>query len=378
MATINKYKTPSGSDRWRVRWTDENGKQKSVSFKKGKDARKYLISLEGSLQEGTYVDVTDITLAQYLDDWIASIPVRKRPREKGLAANTIRGYKVNIAHIKRAIGLRKGLQKVTAADIEKAYTELAREPESDEKRRPLGGTSLLYIHRVLNQALKRAVRQGLIKSNPCDKVTAPEKNKETVAQFVHPDDVPAYLKTFEDDELYAAVCLAFFWGLRRGEALGLQWKNIDWKKRSAKIIDNMTYDGLGAPKPQKSRTIPITDSVLRILIAQKERQRHFKELLWDKYYKSDFVVTHDDGRPIEPRSMSKRYKAMLNRAELPFVRFHDLRHTTGSLLLMAGVDMKTVSEILGHSSIKITLDIYGHITEEHKREALNTLDKYLV
>jgi integrase len=139
----------------------------------------------------------------------------------------------------------------------------------------------------------------------------------------------------------------------------------------------MTYDGLSVTKSKKSRPIPVTDHIDKLLGAQSKRQKKYKELMWNEYNKSDFVVTYDDGKLIDPRTFSKRYKSILLKSGLPFVRFQDLRHTTASLLIMEGVDLKTVAEILGHSSIKITADTYGHIAEEHKLGALNKLDKYV-
>lgn len=168
-----------------------------------------------------------------------------------------------------------------------------------------------------------------------------------------------------------------FCGLRRGEVLGLQWKDIDWKASIINIRHNMTDEGLKAPKSGETRTIPLTEAMKEILKEQKRKQQRFMEMLWDEYYRSDFVVTYDDGTLIKPRALSKNFAAVLRKANLELVRFHDLRHTAASLMIHEGVELKTVSEILGHSSISITADIYGHVIEEKKKQAAQKLDKYI-
>lgn len=355
MAKIQKYKVKSGF-RWRVRWTVE-GEQKSKTFAKWNHADDFRKSLEHNLAEGTYTQPTDITLAAYLAAWIESY-------KANIAPSTENGYRVNVRHISGILGAKK-LQKVNAVDIESMYAELS------EK---LSGTSLLYVHRVLSRALKQAVRQRLINSNPCAFVDPPKKNKDQGAQFIHANDVPKYLAALDGSYLYPAACLALFCGLRRGEVLGLQWADINNGKMA--IRHNMTYTGLRAPKSGYSRIIPITPPIKAMLQAQREKQNRHKEILWNKYHKSDFIVTYDDGKLIDPRTFSNCFKRILIRNGLPAVRFHDLRHTAASLMIMEGVDIKTVSEVLGHQSIKITADTYGHIADEHKLDAMNRLNHF--
>lgn len=357
MAKIQKYKTKSGF-RWRVRWVAD-GERKSRTFGKWNAADDFRKSLEHNLAEGTYTEPSDVTLSAFLSAWIESYKATVSPA-------TENGYRVNIRHVSDVLGTKK-LQKVTPTDIDAMYAKLSE---------TLSGTSVLYVHRVLSRALKQAVRQRLINTNPCTFVDTPKKEKDQGAQFIHANDVSKYLTALDGNYLYPAVCLALFCGLRRGEALALQWSDISNGKMT--VRHNMTYSGMKAPKSGYSRSIPITAPIKEMLQAQKDKQKHFKELLWNKYHKSDFVVTYDDGQQIDPRVFSKAFHAALVRAGLPVVRFHDLRHTAASLMIMEGVDMKTVSEVLGHQSIKITADIYGHIADEHKLDAMNRLNKFHV
>ena len=357
MAKIQKYKVKAGF-RWRVRWESDEG-QKSKTFSKWSAADDFRKSLEHNLAEGTYTEPSDMMLSAFLAAWIESYKANISP-------STESGYRVNVRHISGILGSKK-LQKITPIDIESMYAQLSE---------TLSGTSILYVHRVLSRALKQAVRQRLINSNPCSFVDPPKKTKDQGAQFIHANDVSKYLTAFEGSYMYPAVCLALFCGLRRGEVLGLQWPDISNGKMAIK--HNMTYTGIRVPKSGYSRSIPITPPIKAMLQAQREKQKRFKEKLWNMYNKSDFVVTYDDGRQIDPRVFSKQFHATLVNAGLPVVRFHDLRHTAASLMIMEGVDIKTVSEVLGHKSIKITADIYGHIADEHKLDAMNRLNKYHV
>ena len=356
MATILKYKVENGY-RWRVRWWDENVKQVSKTFDRQALARDFMVKLEHEMREGIYTEPTKTKVSDYLYSWIEGYQVT-------LAPNTARSYKVNIDHICKYIG-NKQMQKITAIDIETAYTALG------EK---LSGTSLLYIHRTLSRAFKQAEKQRLIQRNVLSLVETPKKNKEKKSNFVHPDDIPKYLKAFEGHYLYPAVCLAVFAGLRRGEALGLKWSDI--KNGNLNIQHNMTYDGIRPPKSGKTRIVPVSAPIEHVLHEQKKRQNEEKEKLWDKYYRSEFIVTKKDGTMINPRLLSNTFKRILKRKGLEVIRFHDLRHTAASLMMLEGVDLKTVSDILGHSSISITADIYGHVLEEQKMKALGKLERY--
>ena len=356
MATILKYKTKNGY-RWRVRWWDEDEKQVSKTFDRQTLAKDFMVKLENDMREGFYTAPTSMRVKEYLNQWIKSYA-------SSISPNTARGYQVNINHICKYIG-SKQLQRLMPMDIENAYKELSQ---------TLNGTSLLYIHRTISRAFKQAEKQKLITRNIFNLVETPKKSKESKSSFIHPDDLSKYLKAFEGDYLYPAVCLAVFAGLRRGEILGLQWNDI--KNGNLIIRNNMSYDGLRPPKNGKTRIVPISAPIAKILKEQKDWQRENKEKMWSKYFRSDFIITRKDGTLIDPKLLSRRFGEVQKRNQLESVRFHDLRHTAASLMILEGVPLKTVSDILGHSSISITADIYGHVLEEQKRNAVNKLERY--
>jgi integrase len=360
MAKIQKYKVKSGW-RWRVRWVDADGNQKSQSFDRQKLAADFLISLEHSMREGTYIAPSDITVKQLLNDWIAVHGLK-------IEYNTRKAYNLNIKHISAAIGNIR-LQELRPSDIEKMYAESK-----------LSGKSLQEIHSTLNLAMRHAIKNGLINRNPCDAVDRPKKQKFE-ASFIKPDMVSEYLKLFEDAWIYPAVVLAIFCGLRRGELLALKWSDINFKTlkinvtHSAVCIDNQLE--LKKPKNNKARVVDMPPAVAVVLKKAKKKQMENKMLLQNLYYDSEFVIREDNGKRPMPSYVSRFFNRRIKASGLPHVRFHDLRHTTGSLMLLEGVGIKTVSEILGHSSITITADIYAHVIDEQKKEAAMKIGKYL-
>ncbi len=361
MAKIQKYKTPNGLYRWRVRWS-EDGKQKSHSEVSYTAAHDYLINLEHSLKTGAYVSPDKICVRVFLDDWFSV-------HKKKLEYNTITGYELNIRHIKSKIG-DIPLQSLKAADIEKMFSEIM-----------LSGKSKQYIFTTLNLALRYAVKNRLIPFNLCDMVDKP-KRKKYQAAFIKPAMVSAYLKLFEDSWLYPGVVLSLFCGLRRGELLALQWKDVDFKtmkiniNHSVVIIKNELI--LKKPKSNQIRAVSMPLGVAVILKKYRQQQNKNKLLMGpDEYISSDFVIREDNGTRPRPDYISRYFNRRIKSSNLPHVRFHDLRHSAASLMLVEGVGLKVVSEILGHSSISITGDLYSHVIEEQKKDAANKLGKYL-
>lgn len=360
MASIQKYQTKDGKTRYSIRWRDGN-KNKSKSFDRYQNAKDFLTSLEHALREGSYVAPTKTTVKAYLKDWI-------KAQENRLASNTIRGYKKNIEHLNEIADIT--IQRLSPSDIEKAYNKL---------REDLSGTTLLYIHRVLSKALRDAKKQRMINNNPCEYVTTPKKNSYT-AEFIHPDDVKAYVRAFENTAYFTPVVIAVFCGLRRNEILALTWDKIDFKNKLINVDSSILWNkgkySFAETKGKEKRKVYMNDDLVTILKTHKETQKQRNKEFEDKYFESDFVNTYENGKLIKPNTLSKAFNGRLERAGLKHIEFHALRHTNASLLIYEGNDLKTVSDWLGHSTIKITADIYGHVIEEAKKKAANSLEKY--
>lgn len=363
MASIEKCIGKRGPT-WRIRWRDESGKEHAKSFARRNFAIDFRIKLENDLRQGFFVTPSDIVLSDYIDSWIEAHKLR-------ITENTYRSYLVPIKHIKMHLG-NKPLQKLHVSDIENMYIELAKDKSN---------TYVTYVHRVLNVAMKNAEKQRIINRNPCAFVTPPKKEGSS-AKIIEPVNISLYLNAFKDHYLYAAVCLGLFCGLRNSEVLGLTWDNIDWTK-SLLVIDHSIFwrnskeFEIVPTKSKQNRSVPLTDGMITVLKEQKKLQQSNKEILWNKYHKSNFIITRPDGSLIHTRYLSKQFTRKIKSAGLNHIRFHDLRHTCASLMLLEGENLKNISEILGHSTITITADTYIHIVDEMKRKAVNKLDKYM-
>lgn len=231
-------------------------------------------------------------------------------------------------------------------------------------------------HAVLRRALKQAVRWGVVSRNVCDAVDPPRVQKPEIAAL-SAQQVQALLKTAKTHRLYALFVLAIGTGMRLGELFALQWRNVDLKTASVQVRHTlMELNGkltLAEPKTAKSRRrIDLPPSTIAVLRAHRRRMNAagLGDCPW--------VFSNTTGGPLRRSHFHREvFKPLLRRAKLPEIRFHDLRHTSASLLLAAGVHPKVVQERLGHSQIGITLDTYSHVLPTMGLEAASKLDGVL-
>ena len=364
MATIQKYITDNDQIRWRVRWRD-NGKQRSKSFDRQRLARDFMIKLEHDMRQGAYVSPVKITVDAYLDDWL---PIHTQ----NLSDKTKLNYRSMIdRRINPYIG-KIEIQKLNAGHIEKMYSNLSVD---------LSPTSIYYVHSILSAALKSAMRQRLISTNPCTLLKPPEKKTSFEGKMVPPDQVSKYLDAIKDTWIYPAVIISITCGLRRGEIVGLKWSDINFKtrkltvNRSAYRLKNEMLEK--PPKNGKVRSVYIPDTLATLLHQQKKQQKRYRLLLGPEYIVSDYVIVYEDGHRPRPDGLSRFFRRRIKAKGLDHIRFHDLRHTAASLMLYGGNDLKTVSDTLGHSSIKITADIYAHTIDDAKKQLADSMSKYL-
>ena len=246
----------------------------------------------------------------------------------------------------------------------------------------LSPTTVHHLHAILHKALGQAVRWGTVPRNVADLVDPPRMSHfETRA--LSADEVRRLLDAAKGDRLEALYVLAVSTGMRRGELLALRWPDIDFRLRRASVTGTLqrTTAGLviGPPKTSKSRRVVIlSELALRALEGRQESERVEKASagqLWDE---TGLIFPNEIGRPLEPGNLLRRsYWPLLRRAGLPPMRFHDLRHTAATIMLSRGVHPKVASEILGHATVAITLDLYSHVTESMQAEAALLMDEAL-
>ena len=245
--------------------------------------------------------------------------------------------------------------------------------ESQKQPKGLSAKTVRNIHQIISSALKLAVEQRLIARNPADGCALPKAERKEM-QTLPVEQLTSFLREAKDSGVFALYYIDLTTGLRRGELLGLKWSDIDLEKGDLRVqrqIGRINGKIIEMPLKTKNayRTLPLSADAIDVLKMQK-----------CKVGNSEWVFPSPTGGPMSPDSvlhMLQMLQRVLKRAGLPRIRFHDLRHTFATLALQNGVDIKTVSGMLGHFSAGFTLDTYAHVTTSAKREAAKTMGSIL-
>lgn len=221
----------------------------------------------------------------------------------------------------------------------------------------------------------------MVAINAATLVDAPKGQRPETDPF-SPEEARTFLKAIKGDRLEALFTCALALGLRQGEALGLRWDDIDLQARSLTVRANLQRIDhrlqLVEPKTRRSRrTLTLPETTAAALRTRHRRQLEEKVKAGARWHDTGFVFTSVIGTPLEPRNVVRRFHAVLKEAGLRHQRFHDLRHCAATLLLAQGVELRTIMEILGHSQISITADLYTHVIPAVKREAADLMDGIL-
>jgi integrase len=335
--------------------TPDGPKRKYVYGRKYKDVEKKLAEAMGNAAKGFFFDDENMTVSEYLDRWLSDA-VRGTVRESTYSRDK---YLVT-NHIKPALGRLK-LRNVNALHLQGLYRE--------RMDSGLSGSTVQKIHHALHKALSQAVRWNLIPRNPADAVKAPVASTKEM----HPlsaDEARRLLEAAQGDRLEALYVLALHTGMRRGELLGLKWEDVDLDNATVRVrrtltrTDNGRRLAIGEPKTKKSRrTVRLTQRAVEALRSHLTRQiEEIDRMMGDRYQDRGLVFAGEAGGLINPSNLRLRsFAPLLQRAGLPQITFHDLRHTCASLLFQRNVHPKFVQELLGHASVAITLDTYSHM-----------------
>ena len=244
----------------------------------------------------------------------------------------------------------------------------------------LSPKSVRLVHAVLHRAFKQAVRWRLINVNPADAVDAPRAERKEF-HALDAEETARLLEAARADRLHGVYVLAVTCGMRQGELLGLRWADVDLDKGALAVRQQVMRIGgewrFSEPKTKAGRRV-ITLPAVAVSALREHRRRQAEERLrvGPEWHDNGLVFTNRIGNPIEKQNLMRRsFWPLLDRAALPRIRFHDLRHTAATLLLAEGLHPKVVQERLGHSTIAITMDVYSHVGMTLQREAAETLDR---
>lgn len=342
------------TDFWCAELTLPDGKRKRKRSKKQHVVREWLHEQQSAIQTNLLLKDERITLAQYLDRFIDDVAAHT------LAPSTLRSYRYLIRdHIKPEIGSIK-LVNLRPDHLQTLY--------SAKLRAGLSPRTVQYIHSVIRRSLNQAVKWSLIYRNPTDAVTPPRPKKQA-PKTLSAEQAKFFLESIKDHRWYPIYVLAIMTGMRKGEILGLHWEDVDLEQGTANIKTTLvTVQGrsfLSQPKSKNARrTITLPDTVIGVL---KEQQLASGN--------EGLVFTTSTGRPVSQRNLTRHFHLALERLGLPRIRFHDLRHTAATLLLQGNVHPKVVQDMLGHSTVVLTLDTYSHVIPGMQDEAAEEMDK---
>ena len=340
-----------------------------------KDAQRRLHELLHTLEQGAYVRPSRLTVAQFLGEWLQDYA---RPNT---APRTCERYEEIVrVHLIPALGSFP-LLALQPHHIQKYYAEAL----DSGRRNGKGGLSALTVHkhhRILYESLRYGVRQGILVRNPAEAVTPPHGQSKELT-IVGANRLQLILEAAKESPYYALFFMMAYTGVRRGEALGLRWGDIDLGKATLSVVQTLQQLHNGEyifrePKSKHSqRQIALSPSLAIALWEYRLKQEQARRPLGQQLAPTDLVFSHPDGRPLRPNTVSRALQEIAQSLGLYSVRLHDLRHAHATILLQQGVHPKIVQERLGHSSVATTLDIYSHVTPGLQEAAARRFDEGL-
>ncbi|MDB4894408.1 MAG: Phage integrase [Firmicutes bacterium] len=332
------------------------------------DASTWLALRRTERSQGSLTEPSKQTVAYFMTAWMETTASHE------VGASTMQLYRNMFNwYIVEPLG-QVQLQQLRPQQVQELYHSLMQSGKSPR--------TVQLVHAVLRRAMAQATTWGLLPKNLMESVKPPKVEHKEVAVLT-PDQVVQFIASAKEDRLHAMFLLAVTTGLRRGELLGLRWQDIDMDAGTLTVAQAQKKIGerieFGTTKTRASRrTIDLPDVVLVAFKLWRREQAKERLRVGEAWVHPELVFTSTIGSPVHPKNMLDRnFRDVLERAELPRIRFHDLRHTAATLLLANGVNARVLMDVLGHSQINITLGLYGHVLREQKKEAAQKVDAFL-
>ena len=342
-----------------------------------KELQRQIVLFEEACLRGQVV--ASIKFEDFSKQWF------KEYAELKLKTQTIRGYHYLEPRIYKAIGHLR-MDKVTPRHIQRFINELCGDTRNDslgDKGKKLSAKTVKLHISLISTIFDYAMKMQMISSNPCRNVTLPSPNaKERSVYTLEEAQILLELFEQEDESNFKYVVLytlAMYTGLRRGELLGLEWKDFDWKNCIVTISrTSMWSKGKGiytdTPKTKTSmRTLKLPNELLSLLQKYKAYQDDYKSTLGDSWIENDRLFTQWNGKPMDMTAPYYFFQAFCKRTGMRFVNLHSFRHFNASVLISNGVDVKTVQSCLGHSTPTTTLSIYAHAFQTTQAMAMEAV-----
>ncbi len=337
-------------------------------FRTKREAEEALDERLASIRAGATATPSSATLGEFLDEWLQGQTSR-------LKETTWESYRIVVDRVNKRIGKVK-LQALTPLELERFYRLL--EESGGRRGGPLSVKSVRNTHTVLRKALSDAERLGLVIRNPAATARPPSDQPKEQKTWSS-DELRDFLGAAAEDRLYGLYVLLATTGMRRGEALGLRWRDLDLDGAELHVLQTLVSINykpvFSTPKTKRSRRlIYLDDDTIGVLRAHRGRQREERLAAgpdWDGQH--DLVFSDELGGPLNPDWVSREFRTQVRQAMVPDIRLHDLRHTYATLALKGGIHPKVVSDRLGHATVGITLGLYSHVTPAIGRDAADVV-----
>ncbi|MBM4762750.1 tyrosine-type recombinase/integrase [Bacillus sp. B15-48] len=357
--------------------------RKTVKAKNPTEARKLLTLFEAEILQGQYVQIEEkMTLSRFFEkEWLE----KYANDSNNLTPDTRQNY-INI--MEKRVLPKYGHMKL--ADLKTIHivnfmNDLKKDGKRlDGKEGSLSPSTIANCYRAFNNVLSRAAEWKLIKENPAVGVKPP-KVRIKKSDVYSDEEVSKLLSCLEEKPFHwkVLILLAIATGAREGEIAALEWKHIDFEKGTIDIEQSLTEvvgEGvrLKTTKNERNRKVSIPDHVVAMLKKLKIQRSHEKLLVGDmnQWPNHFFIFANEFGKPIRPDSISQWWKRFTTKYKLRHIRFHELRHTSATFLINAGVHPKVIQERLGHADISTTMNVYGHVLYEADQAAANHFDSF--
>jgi integrase len=348
------------------RWCGQvmiGGRRRTVYGRKESEVTGKLKDLLADEAKGILPPDSKPTLAEWLPLWLDGVAGTVEP-------GTLSSYRqIARLYLLPDLGHRRILD-ITPSELRRHYAAMV--------KRGLSATTVQHTHAVLRPALRQAVADGLLSRSPAEGLRLPSA-KGAERTVLGPEHVTRMLEEARGTRLHPYLSLAVLTGMRPGELLALRWGDVDLDAASVTVRRARKRDGsIGATKTARSRRrIDLPEIVVRSLRVHRMAMLEARIAAGSEWRDTNLVFTTWTGGMLHPRNLTRAFKALLRRADVPDIRLYDLRHTNATLLLLRNIPARVVSERLGHANINLTLDTYTHVLPTMGKDAARELDDLL-
>jgi integrase len=373
--SIDRYTTPAGAPRWRIRWDEPTGtdgarrRRSRAGFTTLRDAKAAMLDIQQKRSLGMTTTTDRETVGEYLPRWLAGLRVKP---------TTLANYEsVSRLYLIPELGELR-LRDVQPEHLDALYRRLERDGKGEGVG--LAPKTVRHVHTAIRKALQDAVERGRIGRNVADLAHPPtQRQARSVNARVKAwnlDELSAFLASVRGDRLEALWILTASTGLRRGEVVGLRWDALDLDEGTVSIFRTVTEAGGKVVESDTTKTdssqrrIALDPETIRVLKAHRRKQAE-ERLAVGPLWRGDGLAlfTRPDGLPLRPSDVSHAFTKVVRALELPEVGVHGLRHTYATLAIRAGIPAHIISKRLGHANVGITMTVYAHAFPSDDREA---------